>query len=196
MDPNQIPNSDLTLQYLQFQYEREEDEKEKKDRMARKSKTPWKIKEKIRKPNPLLVWEAIGYCLGAKKDFPDWVCEYLKNVSNGLLSIRNPGNRAADMIKDALGFEDGTAFNSYITVEEKRQIFLRVEEKIRNRGGTASISEIFAEVAENFQRFVPTRGKNRYSEETIKKFYYEMERIQDGDLSEDRALWGERFDEP
>ena len=41
-----------------------------------------------------------------------------------------------------------------------------------------SISEIFAEVAENFQRFVPTRGKNRYSDETIKKFYYEMKRIQ------------------
>ncbi|MEN6439161.1 MAG: hypothetical protein ABFD97_11325 [Syntrophobacter sp.] len=182
MDTNQIPDVDLMLEYLQFLYRWEEDAKQKKDSVIRKSKTPWKIKEKSRKPNPLLIWEAINYCILEKKEFPDWVGEYLRNVSNVLLNIRNPGNRAAEMIKDALEFEDGTDFNRYIRAEEKRQIFIRVEEEIQKREGTDPTNEIFAQVAETFQRFMPSRGKNRYSEETIKKFYYEIKHIQSEDM--------------
>jgi hypothetical protein len=111
MDPNQIPDFDLTLEYLQFQYEKEEDEEEKKARITRKNKSQRQRKEKKRKPNPLFVWEAISHCISEKKQFPEWVQEYLANVSSELLAIRNPGNRAAELIKDALGFEDATIFN-------------------------------------------------------------------------------------
>lgn len=179
---------DLALEYLKLQREKEEEEKKQKDITRSKTKAQWNVIEKKRDPNPLVIWEAVNYCVSENKDFPGWVRNYLQKVARELLSIRDPGSRAANLIKDALGFQDGTTFNRHVQAEEKLQIFHRVEEDIRKRGGTDSIDEIFAEVAKTFKRFAPARGKYHYASETIKKFYYEIKQVQEGDSRGDRAL--------
>ncbi|MGO8942112.1 MAG: hypothetical protein ACLQJ7_00350 [Syntrophobacteraceae bacterium] len=193
MNLAEIPDFNTTLEYLQFQYEREEDEEEIKKRQTRKSRDQRKKKTKKQKRNPLFVWEAIKYCISEKVRLPEWVEKYLESVSDELLAIKNPGNRAADIIKDALGFE-GWVFDRHIKAEEKRQIFLLIEKERRKAGETDDILEIFADVAKKFQRLLTTRGKERYSDETIRKIYYEMKHLHDQDMNEDRALWREYID--
>lgn len=193
MDPNQIPDFDLTLEYLQFQYEKKEEEEERKARITRKNKSQRKKKEKERTPNHLFVWEAIGYCASENKQYPEWVRKYLTNVSFKLLAIRSPGGRAAELIKDALGFEDATVFNRHITTKEKQQVFLKVEREIGKRG-EGQIRQIFSDVATEFQRLVETRGKDRYDEATIQKIYNEMKKLSEKDIAEDTKLWKEHMD--
>lgn len=193
MDPKDIPDFDLLLEYLQFQYEMEEDNEEKRKRISRKSKSQRKKRERKKKPNPLFVWEAISHCLSERKEFPEWVKAYLMRVSLNLLAIRNPGNRAADIIKDTLEFVDGTVFNRYVKAEENQQIYRKVEYEIKMQGED-NLPQIYADVATDFQRLLTTRRKDHYDETTIRKIYAEMKMLSERDVAEDAKLWKEDED--
>lgn len=76
--------------------------------------------------DPLAIWEAVKYCCSSrgessKREFPDWVMEYLQQVSLGFLGIDAPEKQAAPKIKEILKFDDARIFSRHRRHEKLKQ---------------------------------------------------------------------------
>ena len=121
--------------------------------------------------NPLYVWATILACCKDKDSFPEWVLNYLQDVGGKLLEITSPHGEASYLVKNALGFYYGKYFSQYHKPRIKEKVFNRViEERLKRKHGQKT--EIFNDIGGEFE----------LSEDTIKKYFYEVKKEHQANL--------------
>lgn len=134
--------------------------------------------------NPLFAWQRISRCHQRNEPLPKWVMEYLIEVADGILTIDNPKNQAAKLIKDALGFSDGKLFSQYHKSAREFRAYNRVESERWNRPRGERDYNIYEDIAEKFG----------VGPDTIKNWYYKVKKLYDDYAEIDREEWIARLE--